>query len=354
MLSQPYCLGDVVLVVAGLLLGRDVGLFTGRDVGLVLGRLLGFDVGLVLGWLLGLDAGCVDVAHPVWVRLHKATTITSVRQVYLCILAFALLLFAWSVASILPLLCCGVDMKSEPFVAVGAALLFVGAVVGLLARLRDVADKHPSGPVSTKGRHVSAPLPGPDMSVFCPTLEVHWHIYPLGKGIRRARRKQLRRLLRSLPLLKQTSSVQVHPALALPKAAFSRRYRRYRAEQLLDWLGRGLAPSQRCQRHFVVGVASVDLSTSLKGYRDHAIFALADRGGPAMVASTYRLKKLPKSQRTLVWRRTLLHEVGHLFGLGHCDRESCVMSSAEGQVYRILRAGESLCRRCQRGLSLGP
>lgn len=87
------------------------------------------------------------------------------------------------------------------------------------------------------------------------------------------------------------------------------------------------------------------------------VFGEAQVAGPAAVVSTYRLREefygLPanpvlESERLF---REALHELGHTFGLRHCDDWRCIMSPAHS-VERIDTRTHEFCRDCQRLLAL--
>jgi archaemetzincin len=64
------------------------------------------------------------------------------------------------------------------------------------------------------------------------------------------------------------------------------------------------------------------------------VFGLAKLGGTAAVVSTYRLDDryygLPQNRDRLLARiiKEILHELGHLYNLRHCDNYQCVMASS--------------------------
>jgi archaemetzincin len=79
-----------------------------------------------------------------------------------------------------------------------------------------------------------------------------------------------------------------------------------------------------------LGVAGVDLFIPILTY----VFGEAQLEGTAAVVSTYRLDNaiygLPKDDGLLLDRLTkeATHELGHTFGLLHCQRGHCVMHSS--------------------------
>lgn len=127
-------------------------------------------------------------------------------------------------------------------------------------------------------------------------------------------------------------SVERHRPVPLPRSAYYPRRRRYRADRLLAFLGtrfRALPASTR-----VLGLTTVDISTTKGRYADWGVFGLGDLGGRACVISTFRLKRRARSVAHLRFRvvTTAIHEVGHTLGLEHCTEPRCVMLDAHGSI----------------------
>ncbi len=81
------------------------------------------------------------------------------------------------------------------------------------------------------------------------------------------------------------------------------------------------------------------------------VFGQAQLNGPVAVVSLARLRQefyqLP-SNRILLTARVLkevLHEVGHTFGLTHCQDRSCTMSLATN-IQQLDMKGNEFCRSC--------
>lgn len=98
----------------------------------------------------------------------------------------------------------------------------------------------------------------------------------------------------------------------------------------------------------IVGVVDVDLFVPILTY----VFGEAQLGGQAAVVSTFRLREpwletpLPKAVVRRRLLQTLLHELGHTFGLRHCPRPSCVMTSASN-LEMLDEKSDDFCMDCQ-------
>lgn len=97
----------------------------------------------------------------------------------------------------------------------------------------------------------------------------------------------------------------------------------------------------------ILGVVAVDLFIPVLTF----VFGQAQLDGPGAVVSTYRLRSeyygLPTDEGVLVERaiKECIHELGHAFGLVHCDLYDCVMhASTTVDEVDLKRSG--FCGRC--------
>lgn len=116
------------------------------------------------------------------------------------------------------------------------------------------------------------------------------------------------------------------------------------ADALLHFLeARPLTPGTA-----LVGMTSVDIGTRIFRF----VFGRARRGGGAAVVSMARLDPqfygMPADPDLTIRRfaTEILHEVGHLAGLDHCQDFSCRMHFVANVESLDLR-GNGLCGRCQ-------
>jgi predicted Zn-dependent protease len=118
------------------------------------------------------------------------------------------------------------------------------------------------------------------------------------------------------------------------------------ADRLLAELESSSAPGT-----VVVGLTGLDMGVSIFTF----VFGRATRGGQAAVVSLARLTPehygLPPDPGVLV-RRTvteIVHELGHVAGLGHCQDFGCIMHFAPN-VETIDLRGAGFCPECASSL----
>jgi len=142
----------------------------------------------------------------------------------------------------------------------------------------------------------------------------------------------------------------------LPRSAYYRPRRRYRAEKLLTYLGR-VAPKTA---HRVLGLTAVDISTTKGSVYDWGIMGLADLSGRRCIISRHRCARGSRSRTHARHRlaKTAVHEIGHTLGLDHCPNRGCLLESGKGSNKTTDRE-YVLCSRCiaklrRKGIVLPP
>ena len=139
-------------------------------------------------------------------------------------------------------------------------------------------------------------------------------------------------------------NVKVLPRAALPRKAYYKPRRRYRAEKLLDFLVRRLpADGKR-----VLGLTGVDISTTKGKYKDWGILGLATMDGDSCVISAFRchMRSRGKVHARIRLAKVAVHEIGHTLGLPHCPVVGCIMEDARGKVATCDREYD-ICPRCR-------
>lgn len=136
---------------------------------------------------------------------------------------------------------------------------------------------------------------------------------------------------------------QVRTGVIDPTSARDDTRQQYRSTTILDNLRR-LNPPDSTR---LLGVAAVDLFVPIFTF----VFGEAEVDGHCALASTYRLEEerygLPANEEKLRERLTkeAVHELGHTFGLGHCDHWQCVMASSHSVELVDVKQAE-FCEEC--------
>lgn len=131
----------------------------------------------------------------------------------------------------------------------------------------------------------------------------------------------------------------------LPPFAYYKPRRRWRAEKLLDYLGR-TAPADTFR---ILGLTGSDISTTKGRFKDWGIMGLATLDGKTCVISMFRCRRKARNQSHARHRlaKTAVHEIGHTLGLEHCPNRGCLMEDAKGSNKTTDRE-YVLCPRCRR------
>ncbi|MEI7830439.1 MAG: archaemetzincin family Zn-dependent metalloprotease [Prolixibacteraceae bacterium] len=120
--------------------------------------------------------------------------------------------------------------------------------------------------------------------------------------------------------------------------------RQYDGYRLLKEIDSGFAK----EKDKTLGLFNVDLYIPILTY----IFGQAYLNGKSGIASIYRLRNerygIFKDEKKLVsrFRKEVIHELGHTFGLLHCYDPTCVMRSST-YVEDIDQKNHMLCHKCK-------
>ena len=132
-----------------------------------------------------------------------------------------------------------------------------------------------------------------------------------------------------------------------PNTYYSPR-KRYRADSTIAWLKSIKADSVRS----IVGLTNFDISTTKGSIIDYGIMGLGFQPGNSCIVSDFRLKKDHPSEKLLQERlfKTVVHEIGHNFGLPHCSDKHCIMADAEGKLNQDNET--VICNKCRAKLKI--
>jgi archaemetzincin len=103
----------------------------------------------------------------------------------------------------------------------------------------------------------------------------------------------------------------------------------------------------------LVAVAPFDLYIPILTF----VFGEAQLGGRCAVVSYFRMTQefygLPRDERLTASRiaKTAVHELGHVFGLTHCDDYECVMAPSHSVEWLDLKS-PAICESCRDSLQL--
>jgi archaemetzincin len=132
---------------------------------------------------------------------------------------------------------------------------------------------------------------------------------------------------------------------ARPSHAYDARRRQHASGAILRWLLESGPAGGK-----VLGITDRDLFIPILTY----VFGEAQLGGRAAVVSTARLFEDVElfGPQLFVERlaKEAVHEVGHAFGLVHCDVERCVMGRSPA-VREVDEKSSELCEECRARLA---
>lgn len=151
-------------------------------------------------------------------------------------------------------------------------------------------------------------------------------------------------------------SVFILPQRKLYKEAFINiKSPRYRADSIIKFQEHSLPD----RADYILGLTEIDISTtkhnsdgSVKSpqwrYNDFGIMGLAYCPGKSCIVSGFRLKHKNKELYFKRFKKVVLHELGHNFGLPHCPDKKCVMTDAVESIKTIDNANPELCVKCKK------
>ncbi len=135
----------------------------------------------------------------------------------------------------------------------------------------------------------------------------------------------------------------------IPKKFYYKKLSRYNASKILDWFDETVGLLSEYFK--VIGVTHKDIYTKKGKYKYWGILGLGSVLGKSCVISTKRCKRALKTQKQFYDRvvKLTLHELGHTFGLMHCNySKTCFMQDAKGTVLTLDKEKIKLCEKCKK------
>lgn len=142
-------------------------------------------------------------------------------------------------------------------------------------------------------------------------------------------------------------SCTISPEPVDPADTYHSTRRQYNSTQILS----KLVNLKRGSETKVLGVAGVDLFIPILTF----VFGEAQLGNQAALISIHRLKQsfygLPESDELLYERceKEAIHELGHAFGLIHCEKFDCVMHFSNS-IEQVDLKSNAFCDSCARSI----
>lgn len=145
-------------------------------------------------------------------------------------------------------------------------------------------------------------------------------------------------------------TVEALPEKPLPKVAYYKPRDRYKADDIVD----EVCKQEPASALKILALTTRDISTTNEKSDDWGIMGLGQIGGRACVVSTFRLRKGKADDALFNARlvKVVNHELGHTWGLGHCEVAGCLMQDAKGKIATMDAESGKPCEKCSDKLPL--
>ncbi len=144
-------------------------------------------------------------------------------------------------------------------------------------------------------------------------------------------------------------TIDIRPTVALPKSAWYKPGKRYRAKKLILYLENYYQYNDITQYTRIMGLTTHDISVTRGRDYDRGVAGYALLGtGPAVV-STSRISRRGRDHNRFMKQlvKTVIHELGHTFGLKHCSSAGCVMQEIKHNKRLFVTGDTRFCHRCR-------
>lgn len=133
--------------------------------------------------------------------------------------------------------------------------------------------------------------------------------------------------------------VKIRNPVTIPESALKRSRKQYNATTLVNYV------EKKKQASYGLGLINKDLYASNLNF----VFGQA-LSGQSAILSLYRLKTDDNRQFRERIEKEVVHEVGHVLGLSHCENPKCVMRFSNS-LRQVDTKRKYLCQACQSKLS---
>lgn len=142
---------------------------------------------------------------------------------------------------------------------------------------------------------------------------------------------------------------KVEESIPIPKDTFSKKRSQYNSTAIL----KRLASQKKDRSTITLGIIDEDLYASNLNF----VFGEADFLNRVAIISLWRLRpefyRLPLDERLFYERamKEAIHEIGHVYGLGHCHNPKCIMYFSN-TIKDTDRKGPDFCNLCTHELRI--
>lgn len=133
--------------------------------------------------------------------------------------------------------------------------------------------------------------------------------------------------------------INILPAISFPQNAYYTPRKRFIADSIIKYL-QNKAGSDK----YFIGLTNTDISIFDEGKGNWGIMGLGYQPGNACVVSSFRLNTKNKKIQERFYK-VAVHELGHNFGLSHCDNAGCYMMDADGKMK--MDEEHFFCKKCR-------